>query len=146
MLDHQSLMATEEAASVEEQSQQASMNFDGAEAFQKFKQLGGSFFRQKERQIITMDNNGGLHYEQRNDFNNTMKTEHLKSPDDMKVFDTTEKWESHQDEKWDEYKDGVIKVVNKGILSNKPKPKKVIPPPEPEPEINRILHLEARTL
>ena len=40
----------------------------------------------------------------------------------------------------------MIRVVQKGILSNKPKPKKIIPPPEPEPEINRILHLEVRTI
>ena len=32
------------------------------EAFVKFK-AHGSFYKQKQRQIITMDNNGGLHYE-----------------------------------------------------------------------------------
>lgn len=36
----------------------------------------------------------------------------------------------------------MLRVVNKGILSNKPKPKKVIPVPEPEPVINRLLHLD----
>ena len=112
--------------------------FDAIEAFKKFKQLGGTFYRQKERQIITMDNNGGLHYEQRNEFNNTMNTQQLKSPGRIQVFDTNAEWERHQDEKWQDYKEDVIKVVQKGILSNKPKPKKIIPPPEPEPEINRL--------
>ena len=37
------------------------------DAFEMFKDLGGSFYNQKERQIITMDNNGGLHYEQRDE-------------------------------------------------------------------------------
>ena len=41
-------------------------------------------------------------------------------------------------DKWQIYKEQVMKVVNKGILSNKPKPKKIIPIPEPEPEINRL--------
>ena len=39
-----------------------------------------------------------------------------------------------------------MKVVKKGILSNKPKPKKVIPPPEPEPEIDHLLHMEVKTI
>ena len=39
-----------------------------------------------------------------------------------------------------------MKVVRKGILSNVPKPKKVYRPPTPEPEINRILHLEVKTV
>ena len=36
-----------------------------AVAFSKFKSLGGTFYNQKERQIITMDSDGGLHYEHR---------------------------------------------------------------------------------
>ena len=64
----------------------------------------------------------------------------------MQTFDTTAEWERHQNNRWNGYKNDVIKVVQKGILSNKPKPKKIIPPPEPEPEINRILHMEVRTL
>ena len=39
-----------------------------------------------------------------------------------------------------------MKVVKKGILSNKPKPKKVIPPPEPVPEIDHLLHMEVQTI
>ena len=39
-----------------------------------------------------------------------------------------------------------MKVVRKGILSNKPKPKKVVPPPEPEPEIDHLLHMEVQTM
>ena len=64
----------------------------------------------------------------------------------MQTFDTNAEWERQQNSKWSGYKNDVIKVVQKGILSNKPKPKKIIPPPEPEPEINRILHMEVRTL
>lgn len=64
----------------------------------------------------------------------------------MQTFDTNAEWERHQKNRWDGYKNDVIKVVQKGILSNKPKPKKIIPPPEPEPEINRIVHMEVRTL
>ena len=64
----------------------------------------------------------------------------------MQIFDTNAEWERHQNNRWNGFKNDVIKVVNKGILSNKPKPKKIIPPPEPEPEINRILHMEVRTL
>ena len=50
------------------------------------------------------------------------------------------------DDSWDHYKQDVLKVAYKGILSNKPKPKKVIPPPTPEPEINHLLHLEVTTI
>lgn len=67
-------MATEEAESIDEASQHEVAKIDAVEAFSKFKELGGTFYRQAERQIITMDNNGGLHYEQRNEFNNTMNT------------------------------------------------------------------------
>ena len=49
------------------------------DAFEQFKALGGSFYRQKERQIITMDNNGGLHYEQRDEQNKTTNTNALRS-------------------------------------------------------------------
>ena len=42
--DQASLMATEEADSVEETSQQEA-EFNDIEAFKKFKQLGGTFFR-----------------------------------------------------------------------------------------------------
>ena len=49
------------------------------DAFEMFKALGGSFYRQKERQIITMDNNGGLHYEQRDEQNKTTNTNALRS-------------------------------------------------------------------
>ena len=73
MFDQGSLMATEEAESIDEASQHGA-KIDAMEAFSKFKELGGTFYRQAERQIITMDNNGGLHYEQRNEFNNTMNT------------------------------------------------------------------------
>ena len=48
--------------------------------------------------------------------------------------------------KWDIFKDDVLRVVNKGILSNKPKPKKVSPVPEPEPKIDRLLHLNVTTI
>ena len=44
------------------------------------------------------------------------------------------------------YKADVLRVVSKGILSNVPKPKKVYRPPTPEPEINRLLHTEVRTI
>jgi hypothetical protein len=44
------------------------------------------------------------------------------------------------------FKDEVLRVVNKGILSNVPKPKKVIPVPVPEPEIDRLLHLNVTTV
>ena len=49
----------------------------------------------------------------------------------MQVFDTNAEWEQDQDAKWGDFKHDIIKVVNKGILSNKPKPKKVILPPKP---------------
>ena len=39
-----------------------------------------------------------------------------------------------------------MKVVRKGILSNKPKPKKVVPPPEPVPEIDHLLHMDVQTM
>lgn len=40
----------------------------------------------------------------------------------------------------------VMKIVQKGILSNEPKPKKIVRPPTPEPEIERLLHLEVSTV
>ena len=54
--------------------------------------------------------------------------------------------EPNFEEKWELFKEDVMKVVKKGILSNKPKPKKVIPPPEPVPEINHLLHMEVQTI
>ena len=54
--------------------------------------------------------------------------------------------EPSHEEKWELFKEDVMKVVKKGILSNKPKPKKVIPPPEPVPEIDHLLHMEVRTI
>lgn len=56
----------EQPATITEQSD----HFDEIEAFETFKKLGGSFYRQAERQVITMDN-GALHYEQKNSLNNT---------------------------------------------------------------------------
>ena len=47
---------------------------------------------------------------------------------------------------WDIFKEEVMRIVKKGILSNKPKSKKVIPIPEPEPEIDRLLHLNVKTV
>lgn len=83
-----------------------------------------------------MDGNGGLNYEQRNELNHTLMDARKKSP-------STEK---RATDKWIEYKDDVINVVKKGIISNKPKPRKIIPTPPPEPEINRILHIEVRSV
>ena len=56
--------------------EEAQREVDG---FELFRALGGSFYRQKERQIITMDNNGGLHYEQRDEQNKTTNTNQLRS-------------------------------------------------------------------
>ena len=50
------------------------------------------------------------------------------------------------DDKWDIFKDDVLRVVHKGILSNKPRPKKVVPVPEPEPEIDHLTHLSVHTI
>lgn len=44
------------------------------------------------------------------------------------------------------YKDDVLKVVKKGILTNEPKPKKIVRVPTPEPEIRRLLHLEMNSV
>lgn len=96
-----------------------------------------------------MDNNGGLHYEQKNDMLGA--TQHSKqaspvvSPISRKAAIVD--WENVQNvDKWENMKDEVLRVVNKGILSNKPKPKKIVPVPEPEPELNRLLHLQVKTI
>ena len=40
----------------------------------------------------------------------------------------------------------MLNVVKKGILSNEPKPKKIVRPPTPEPEIQYLLHLNVTTI
>ena len=42
-------MATEEAESIDEASQHGVREIDAVEAFSKFKELGGTFYRQAER-------------------------------------------------------------------------------------------------
>ena len=122
------------------------------EAFQKFKSLGGTFYNQKERQIITMDNNGGLHYEQKNEM---LGAQHSKqgtpavSPTyqrQVAVINDLENEQNIGNDKWEAMKNEVLRVVNKGILSNKPKPKKLVDVPEPEPELDRLLHLQVKTV
>ena len=49
-------------------------------------------------------------------------------------------------DKWDVFKDDVLRVVNKGILSNVPRPRKMTPVPVPEPYIDRLLHLNVTTV
>jgi len=95
-----------------------------------------------------MDNNGGLHYEHRRpDFHHTMAVFKTVEKNDSKTMTKPISGDKQGSvENWDIFKDEVMRIVKKGILSNKPKPKKIIPIPVPEPEIDRLLHLNVRTV
>lgn len=97
-----------------------------------------------------MDNDGGLHYEAKSEqdkpgvLDSMLKSGTLESVKEL--LDQPKNYEEASDQKWNQYKDDVLKVVKKGILSNVPKPKKIIKPPTPEPEIEHLKHLEVRTV